>query len=199
MSHLTIEVCVRMAICPNCGRITPEGKFCENCGASLESVNIPQPVPFKPPEEKKRSVLSTILMIIGGIVLLFIVFGIIGAVVMYSALSSDPTKITYPTYSTISPTAYPGSTTAPVIQGHGSISVRTNPGGAQVFLNGQYRGSTPSDSSTPLIIDSVDTGVPCTIELKKTGYIFEDQTFQLSDGQIFTINKVLTHVPVRTN
>ena len=199
MYHVTIEVCVHMPICPNCGKNTPEGKFCENCGASLEIVRIPPPVTFKPPEEKKRSVLSTILMIIGAIVLLFIVFGIIGAVVMYSTLSADQTKITYPTYSTISPTAYPGSTTAPVSTGHGSISVRTSPGGAQVFLNGQYRGSTPSDTSTPLIINDVDTGIACTIELKKTGYIFEDQTFQLSAGQTFTINKVLTRVPVRTD
>jgi len=185
-----------MPICPNCGKNTPEGKFCENCGASLEIVKILQPATFKPPEEKKRSALSTILMIIGAIVLLFIVFGIIGAVFMYSTLSADQTKITYPTYSTISPTAYPGSTTAP---GHGSISVRTSPGGAQVFLNGQYRGSTPSDTSKSLIISNVEAGITCTIELKKTGYIFEDQTFQLSNGQMVTINKVLTRVPVRTD
>jgi len=183
-----------MPICPNCGKNTPEGKFCENCGASLEIVKIPQPITFKPPEEKKRSALSTILMIIGAIVLLFIVFAIIGAV--FTTLSDNPTKITYPTYSTTSPTAYPSSTTAP---GHGSISVRTSPGGAQVFLNGQYRGSTPSDTSKSLIISNVEAGITCTIELKKTGYIFEDQTFQLRDGQMVTINKVLTRVPVRTD
>ncbi|MFA4860964.1 hypothetical protein [Methanoregula sp.] len=32
-------------ICPNCGKNTPEGKFCEFCGASLQAV----PVPVSPP------------------------------------------------------------------------------------------------------------------------------------------------------
>ena len=182
-----------MPICPNCGKNTPEGKFCESCGASLEIVRISPPVTIKPQDEKKRSVFSTILMIIGAIVLLFIVFGIIGAVVLYNAESANPTKTTYPT---ISPTVYPGSTTASVLKGYGSISVRTTPGGAQVFLNGQYRGSTPSDTSAPLIINEINPGT-CSIELRKSGYIFEDQTFELSEGQMVTINKALTRVPVR--
>jgi len=43
-----------IVICPNCGKNTPEGKFCENCGASLQTaqtfqqpvaaaINVPQP------------------------------------------------------------------------------------------------------------------------------------------------------------
>ena len=32
-----------MAICPNCGKNTPEGKFCEHCGAVLQSVQVQAP------------------------------------------------------------------------------------------------------------------------------------------------------------
>lgn len=47
-----------MATCPNCGKSTPEGKFCEHCGASMQTtqtfqqpaaqpVFTPQPVPAR--------------------------------------------------------------------------------------------------------------------------------------------------------
>ena len=38
-----------IVICPNCGKNTPEGKFCEYCGASLQSSQtFRQPVPQQP-------------------------------------------------------------------------------------------------------------------------------------------------------
>ncbi len=38
-----------MAKCPNCGRNTPEGKFCELCGAQLVAVQQPAYPPYIPP------------------------------------------------------------------------------------------------------------------------------------------------------
>jgi TM2 domain-containing membrane protein YozV len=48
-----------MAICPGCGKNTPEGKFCESCGASLQAVPaaIPQPPPA-PAGVKKKNVIA---------------------------------------------------------------------------------------------------------------------------------------------
>ncbi|NMB80139.1 MAG: zinc ribbon domain-containing protein [Methanomicrobiales archaeon] len=38
-----------MATCPNCGKSTPEGKFCEHCGASMQSAQtFQQPAPAQP-------------------------------------------------------------------------------------------------------------------------------------------------------
>jgi len=38
-------------ICPNCGRATPEGKFCEHCGASLAVVQA-----YAPPQQQQQQV-----------------------------------------------------------------------------------------------------------------------------------------------
>lgn len=59
-----------MAICPNCGKNTPEGKFCEHCGASMQTaqtfqqpqvqpVYTPQPVPA--PRAEKSSGVAALL------------------------------------------------------------------------------------------------------------------------------------------
>lgn len=45
-----------MSICPNCGKNTPEGKFCEFCGASLQANPIPLTTPAQPHiKESKRA------------------------------------------------------------------------------------------------------------------------------------------------
>ena len=38
-----------IVICPNCGKNTPEGKFCEHCGASLQSKQTFQQPVAQPP------------------------------------------------------------------------------------------------------------------------------------------------------
>lgn len=66
MYHDTIEVGVRMSICPNCGKNTPEGKFCEFCGASLQVIPAPlapqasQPATAPPVKKEKNVLISTI-------------------------------------------------------------------------------------------------------------------------------------------
>jgi len=75
-----------MVICPNCGKNTPEGKFCEHCGSLLTSRQAPilssdQPVTPQHPSEKKRSAGQTVLMAIGGVFLVFIIIIIIAAFV----------------------------------------------------------------------------------------------------------------------
>jgi TM2 domain-containing membrane protein YozV len=59
-----------MVICPNCGKNTPEGKFCEHCGASVQTTQTfqqpppldraytPQPVVVRP---EKNAGLAAIL------------------------------------------------------------------------------------------------------------------------------------------
>jgi TM2 domain-containing membrane protein YozV len=51
-------------ICPNCGKNTPEGKFCENCGASLQTPQtFQQPAVQQPAvaHEEKNVVVALIL------------------------------------------------------------------------------------------------------------------------------------------
>jgi TM2 domain-containing membrane protein YozV len=63
-----------MVICPNCGKNTPEGKFCEHCGASVQTtptfrqpppiqqqVYTPQPVAVR---EEKNVAAATILSVL---------------------------------------------------------------------------------------------------------------------------------------
>ncbi len=44
-----ITVGFLMVKCPNCGRNTPEGKFCEHCGAQLVAAQQPAYPPYVPP------------------------------------------------------------------------------------------------------------------------------------------------------
>ena len=81
-----------MVVCPNCGQNTPEGKFCEQCGAPLHSTFMQAPAPGLPPQvippvtqpapsQAKKgmsSAFKAVLVIIGIFVGLIIVFAIIG-------------------------------------------------------------------------------------------------------------------------
>ena len=64
-----------IVICPNCGKETPEGKFCESCGASVQTtLTFQQPVAQQPvytqqPSQgtnlaKKNPILALILSLI---------------------------------------------------------------------------------------------------------------------------------------
>ncbi len=53
-----------IVICPNCGKETPEGKFCESCGASVQTTQT-----FQQPSQgtnlaKKNPILALILSLI---------------------------------------------------------------------------------------------------------------------------------------
>lgn len=95
-------------ICPNCGRSTPEGKFCEHCGAQLQpfilepviQVPVPQPIAIAQPQKKNGTVFVKILIVI---VLILGVFFAIGIYAIYSEgmiYPFDP----YPIYPTPTPT-----------------------------------------------------------------------------------------------
>jgi TM2 domain-containing membrane protein YozV len=48
---------IQMVICPNCGKNTPEGKFCESCGAALQAppvAPVAQQVPPAAPAGVKK-------------------------------------------------------------------------------------------------------------------------------------------------
>jgi hypothetical protein len=134
-------------ICPNCGRSTPEGRFCEHCGAALPALPAYVPPPAPPaPAAKKRSALSTILIILGAIVLLFIVFGFIGALVMYTTYPGSSTgKSTYTVQPTAVLTSVPTPvpvTTAPTYVSSQASSYRSwHPGTTSTvqIQNGHYR------------------------------------------------------------
>jgi hypothetical protein len=81
-----------ITICPNCGQNTPEGKFCEQCGASLQGTFTQVPAPGLPPQgippvtqpiparvKKGSSAVKWVLAIIGIFVVLIIIIGIIGS------------------------------------------------------------------------------------------------------------------------
>ena len=162
---------------------------------------VPVQLPITPPPSggKKRSALSTVFVIIGAIVLLVVVFGFIGAFVPSTTSANANTgKNYYPDYPTTSQTVYPDYTTTPVPKRHGSISVLTSPGAVQVFVNGQFRGATPADSYKPLVITEIDPGT-CSIDLKKSGYIFKSRTVEVKEGQVVSITEELSRVPVRVD
>ena len=58
-----------IVICPNCGKETPEGKFCEHCGASVQTTQtFQQPVAQQPAIAKQEinAVLAALLSIFPG-------------------------------------------------------------------------------------------------------------------------------------
>ena len=85
--------------------------------------------------------------------------------------------------------------TPTIAKGLGSISIRTTPGGVQVFLNGQFQGQTPDDQNDPLVISDIETG-SYHIELRKSGYVYKDETVQVNGKWCF-ISRELIRAPVQ--
>ena len=85
--------------------------------------------------------------------------------------------------------------TPTIARGQGSISIRTTPGGVQVFLNGQFQGQTPDDQNDPLVISDIETG-SYRVELRKSGYIFKDETVQVTGKWCF-ISRELIRAPAQ--
>ena len=63
---------IDIQVCPNCGIVTPAGKFCEHCGASLFSVQqntlssayIPPVTPSLPGQVKKSNSFTRVILIV---------------------------------------------------------------------------------------------------------------------------------------
>lgn len=99
-----------MPICPNCGKSTPAGKFCEHCGASLYSVQqnapssayIPPVTPPQPDQGTRKNSLTRVILVVFGIILLaFFALAIIGYIF---GPSPDPDN---PVFPTPTPSIYP--------------------------------------------------------------------------------------------
>ena len=81
-----------------------------------------------------------------------------------------------------------------VIPKPGSILIRTTPGGVQVYIDDQYKGSTPEDSAKVLVINEVPIGSH-SLDLRKLGYTFATENIQVSDGDWIVFVKELQAVP----
>ncbi len=76
----------------------------------------------------------------------------------------------------------------------GSIMIRTFPGGVQVYVDDQYMGSTPEDSTKVLVINSIPIGSH-SLDLRKSGYIFAKESIQVNAGNWIVLFKELQAVP----
>ncbi|HOP67296.1 MAG TPA: PEGA domain-containing protein [Methanoregulaceae archaeon] len=89
--------------------------------------------------------------------------------------------------SPISPTGTPTPTPAQ----QGSLSVTSNPSGAQVYIDNLFRGYTPSTYA------DLATGMH-TLTLKLSGYEDYSTTFQISQGSTATVQASLSPAPTPT-
>jgi hypothetical protein len=63
----------------------------------------------------------------------------------------------------------------------GSFVVQTSPGSVDVFIDGQFKGTTPVDSGKVMVISDIPIGSHA-LELKKTGYTTIKESIQVIDG-----------------
>lgn len=91
--------------------------------------------------------------------------------------------------TTTSTTSSPNSEPEP-----GSIMIRTKPGGVQVFVDGQYKGSTPEDSSKVLMINGIPIGSH-TLDLRKPGYTYAQEIIPVSNGNWVVLFEELQTAP----
>jgi len=80
-----------MVICPNCGKNTPEGKFCESCGASISAQPaVTQNQVMPGPQKTYATNYIPVLLFIAGLLFLFVnpaiffIMVIINAIVVYA-------------------------------------------------------------------------------------------------------------------
>ncbi len=86
---------------------------------------------------------------------------------------------------TISPAAVPKP---------GSIMIRTTPGGVQVYIDDQYKGSTPEDSTKVLIINEIPVGSH-SLDLRKPGYASSQEIIPVDEGNWIVLIKELHAAP----
>jgi len=84
------------------------------------------------------------------------------------------------------------TTTVPISKGYGNLSITSSPGGAQVFINGRWKGFTP------MVIPQLEPN-EYQIELKLSGYIFQTYNILINAGRTTSINAKLVKVPSRDN
>jgi len=121
---------IDIPVCPNCGKGTPAGKFCEHCGASLFSVqlNTPSPAyipPVTPPlpdQVKKRNSSTRVILIVFGLFLLaFFALAIFGYIIGPAPEPGPPVPKT------------PGPSTTPVWHTEDPDTVLIRDGGYHYF------------------------------------------------------------------
>lgn len=173
-----------IAVCPNCGKITPEGKFCEQCGAQLHGTFMQAPTPGLPSQaippaaqpapyqaKKGMSAFKAVLVIIGIFVGLIIVFGIIG-------YNSSPASVI--TTKTIVPTTSGSTTHIPseTLYGHvdsGSpYEITTNIRDATTTLY-SIRLVGPKSADFDLYVKKGLTPTPYNYDYKSAGYTSNEQ------------------------
>ena len=93
-----------MVICPNCGKNTPEGKFCEQCGASISAPPPDTQHQVIPGSQKTYATnyIPVVLLILGVLFIfvnpvLLLIIVIISAIVVYTdaksiGVGTQPTK-----------------------------------------------------------------------------------------------------------
>ena len=77
-----------MVTCPNCGKNTPEGKFCEHCGALLQIYQPPVVIPPSPHVKKS----NTKRNVVGGAVIVFVI--VLLGIFYINGTQPIPTKAT---------------------------------------------------------------------------------------------------------
>lgn len=93
--------------------------------------------------------------------------------------------------STGTPAPQPGSTPGP---NSGTIMIQTTPGGVQVFIDGELRGSTPEDPGKVLVINGISIGSH-SLDLRKQGYSSAQETIQVNPGSWAVLVKTLQAAP----
>ncbi|MFA4824454.1 MAG: zinc ribbon domain-containing protein [Methanoregula sp.] len=158
-------------ICPNCGRSTPEGKFCEHCGASLFAPPVYVSPPSPPaPAPKKQSGLTTILIILGATIGIILFIGAIGFIVAYANYQpSTEDKIT----NTIQPTPVQTSIITSVIT---PMPIKTS----QTYPP-TYRSTYTTSYS------SWHAGTPSTVQIQNNYYYYYRLDMQQGDMKKISI------------
>ncbi len=85
-----------------------------------------------------------------------------------------------------------GTVSVPVVVATGSISVESNPPGAEIFLDGSDTGNI-----TPYVITGVEAGAH-TVRLTYSHYKDRQEQVRVNAGETTYINWALTHAPAQT-
>ena len=75
----------------------------------------------------------------------------------------------------------------------GYVRIASSPGGALVYIDDVYRGTTPTSGTTPAI--EVTANVQHTLRLTKQGYQDYATTFSVAPGEFRDFQTTLTAVP----
>jgi hypothetical protein len=175
-------ICIQ--ICSNCGNSTPEGKFCEHCGAHLV---IP---PAYPPAQSPREnpppantsgagkILIIILILFLGLYMLSVfspfIFGIAG--MFDTSGSGGANSIPVPLIS---------STPAPK---DCALLVTSTPAGSGIVVDGSFEGMTSIRGPVTVLV----TAGTHSITISKNGYNSYTEKVTIGSGKKVEISTTLT-------